>query len=118
MTPWDRNRLLPREQAVWAAAYAGHVAVLAEGRILVDASAAQMARPEKRLFVRPIWGRVDAFWRTGVSAHAFALKAGGLVAYQARPNDRRHLDADGFRDSAHNVAAADAVWSRLERRSA
>lgn len=98
--------------------FGGHVVVLAESRVLIDASAGQMNRPEKRLFVRPVWCEVDGFWRTGVAPVALGLKKGGWLLYQARPNDRRHLDADGFRASAHNVAAADAVWARLERRSA
>lgn len=95
--------------------FGGHCVVLADGHVLLDASAAQMRRPKHRIETRAVWCEVDRFWRMGAANVVLSLPKGGLLMYRARPQDRRHVGTLGYSDTEHNIEAADAIWSRLER---
>lgn len=80
----------------------GHVGILVfgptamspnTGRLFVDLTLKQVQRPERNLIVEAIGFEVPRGWEHTTERHAWTLRNGTMVQYEADPENRRYLTA-------------------------
>jgi hypothetical protein len=98
-------------------AWAGHLIAIVQKEWLVDASAIQISRPEKKMSIPDVFvGWVPKWFPKGRSSMTFESEEGAHLVYRARPDDRSWATLDGFQKSPWNMQVALEIAGRMAKR--
>lgn len=90
--------------------WAGHLVAIVEGTTLLDSSAGQVSRPEKKIAVPQL---VVTPWTPGEESQV-TLPEGGLLAYDERASDKSFLEQPGFRGHDLNRDVARLILTKVK----